>query len=44
MLITLDCYQELFWFAIGHVICNDYAMKFIEGEENVIICNLSQRF
>jgi len=42
MLITLDCYQELFWFATGHVICNDDidddddddAVKFTEGEEN----------
>jgi hypothetical protein len=35
MLMTLDCYQELFWFATGHVICNDGdAMKFTEGGEN----------
>jgi hypothetical protein len=34
VLITHDCYQELFWFVIGHVICNDDAMKFTDGEEN----------
>jgi len=38
MLITIDCFQELFWFATGYVICNDDidddAVKFTEGEEN----------
>jgi len=32
---NFDCYQELFSFATGHVICNDDdAVKFTEGEEN----------
>jgi hypothetical protein len=42
MLITLDCYQDI-KNCFGLPLVMSSAMKFIEGEENVIIFNLSQR-